>query len=132
MTVLQCIRIILFLEMAVRKEGIMAASGEKKDKAENKLQKQVILIGNRVRYSGSTSYGTIDAFSVIEAFGVKCPARQQAINMLLYAGDRRQGDIMRNLEAALDAVQRAIKMELDRQSMGKQCKVGRISKGTVS
>ena len=57
----------------------------------------------------------VDVYDVLEAFEVKCPARQHAIKKLLCSGIRGKGDTMQDLQESLQAVQRAIQMEKNRQ-----------------
>ena len=58
----------------------------------------------------------IDVYAVIEAFCVKCPARQHAIKKLLCAGLRGKGDQMQDLIEARDAVTRAIQLQQAREN----------------
>jgi len=60
-------------------------------------------------------FTTADVYSVFEAFGVTCPARQHAIKKLLCSGLRGKGDTMQDLTEARDAVDRAIVLEKQRQ-----------------
>ncbi len=53
----------------------------------------------------------VDVYSVLEAFGVTCPARQHAIKKLLCAGLRGKGNAIQDLREALIAVQRAVALE---------------------
>jgi len=57
---------------------------------------------------------SIDVYSVLEAFGVTCPARQHAIKKLLCAGIRGKGTELEDLVGALSAVNRAIELEVIR------------------
>jgi hypothetical protein len=50
-------------------------------------------------------------YSVLEAFDVRCPARQHAIKKLLCAGQRGKGDVVQDLIEARDGVSRAVDME---------------------
>lgn len=58
--------------------------------------------------------GKIDVYAVLEAFQVTCPARQHAIKKLLCSGIRGKGDVNQDLTEALQAVERAIEMEMGR------------------
>lgn len=51
---------------------------------------------------------TVDVYSVLNAFNVKCPATQHAIKKLLCAGIRGKGDKTQDLTEARDAISRAI------------------------
>ena len=51
-----------------------------------------------------------DVYAVIDAFGVKCPARQHAIKKLLCSGIRGKGSELQDLQEARDAIDRAIQM----------------------
>jgi hypothetical protein len=59
--------------------------------------------------------GRIDVYSVLEAFDVRCPARQHAIKKILCAGIRGKGDCLQDLIQARDAIDRAIEMQITRQ-----------------
>lgn len=52
----------------------------------------------------------IDVYAVLEAFDVRCPARQHAVKKLLCAGIRGKGDECQDLAEAGQSVQRAIEM----------------------
>jgi hypothetical protein len=62
----------------------------------------------------------IDVYSVIEAFGVTCPGRQQAIKKLLCAGLRGKGDELADLIGADAALSRAIELQRARVNQEKQ------------
>ena len=51
-----------------------------------------------------------DVYSVLAAFGVKCPARQHAIKKLLMPGQRGAKSTVQDLDEALVSVSRAIDM----------------------
>jgi len=51
-----------------------------------------------------------DVYSVLEAFGVTCPARQHAIKKLLMPGQRGAKSTVQDLDEALVSVSRAIDM----------------------
>ena len=51
-----------------------------------------------------------DVYSVLAAFGVKCPARQHAIKKLLMPGQRGSKSEIQDLDEALVSVSRAIDM----------------------
>jgi len=51
-----------------------------------------------------------DVYSVLEAFGVTCPARQHAIKKLLMPGQRGAKSTVQDLDEALVSVSRAIAM----------------------
>lgn len=55
--------------------------------------------------------GKVDVYSVLDAFDVRCPARQHAIKKLLCAGLRGKGGEVQDLEEARDAVERAVQMQ---------------------
>ena len=59
--------------------------------------------------------GLFDVYSVLDAFDVTCPARQHAIKKLLCSGLRGKGDVLQDLREALEAVERAVQIELLRQ-----------------
>ena len=50
----------------------------------------------------------IDVYDVINAFAVRCPARQHAIKKLLCAGLRGNKNNVQDLREALGAIERAI------------------------
>lgn len=58
--------------------------------------------------------GRQDVYSVIETFGVACPARQHALKKLLATGLRGKGDSSQDLNECRDAVSRAIELEEER------------------
>lgn len=55
-----------------------------------------------------------DVYEVLEAFDVKCPARQHAAKKVLCAGIRGKGDATQDLIEARDALNRAIELEIRR------------------
>jgi len=59
--------------------------------------------------------GTIDVYAVIETFGVTCPARQHALKKLLCAGLRGKGSQLNDLNETIVAVNRAIKLQEERE-----------------
>jgi len=61
--------------------------------------------------------GRVDVYAVIDAFGVTCPARQHALKKLLCSGIRGKGDVLQDLDEARDAVDRAIQMQMARDSI---------------
>jgi len=66
-----------------------------------------------------SSDGTVvDVYCVIEAFDVRCPARQHALKKLLCSGIRGKGDTEQDLIEARDAVERAIVLERQRKKAG--------------
>ena len=52
----------------------------------------------------------IDVYAVLDAFDVRCPARQHAIKKLLCAGIRGKNNELDDLREAEDAIKRAILM----------------------
>jgi hypothetical protein len=54
--------------------------------------------------------GQIDVYAVLDAFDVRCPARQHAIKKLLCAGIRGKNNELDDLREAEDAIKRAIQM----------------------
>lgn len=58
--------------------------------------------------------GKVDVYAVLEAFDVRCPARQHAIKKLLCAGLRGKGGESQDLIEARDAVDRAVQMQYAR------------------
>jgi hypothetical protein len=56
----------------------------------------------------------IDVYQVLEAFDVRCPAKQHAIKKLLCAGMRGSKDAVQDLREAGAAIDRAIDMERQR------------------
>lgn len=59
-------------------------------------------------------FAIVDVYEVLEAFGVVCPARAHAIKKLLAAGSRDKGDAVQDLQEAVVAVERAIRLEQNR------------------
>lgn len=58
----------------------------------------------------------VDVYSVIDAFDVRCPARQHALKKLLCAGIRGKGSCLQDLSESVDAIERGIDMEKHRQA----------------
>lgn len=56
----------------------------------------------------------IDVYCVIDAFAVACPGRQHALKKILCAGNRGKADTLKDLQEAVDALQRAIELEQKR------------------
>jgi len=57
----------------------------------------------------------VDVYAVLDAFDVRCPARQHAIKKLLCSGLRGKNNVIDDLREARDAVDRAVQMEHARQ-----------------
>jgi hypothetical protein len=70
--------------------------------------------------------GKVDVYAVLEAFDVKCGARQHAIKKLLCSGIRGKGSCLQDLREARDAVERAIQMEESREAAAEVDRVQRI------
>lgn len=60
----------------------------------------------------------VDVYSVIEAFGVTCPARAHAIKKLLCCGLRGKGDEIADLTGAIAAINRAVELQKKRTASG--------------
>ena len=63
-----------------------------------------------------------DVYSVLEAFGVSCPARQHAVKKLLMAGKRGHKDEIQDLQEAIVSMSRAAGMARARLPEGGQKK----------
>lgn len=61
--------------------------------------------------------GKVDVYAVIDAFDVRCPARQHAIKKLMCSGTRGKGDALQDLHEAADAVARAIQMHESKEML---------------
>jgi len=59
--------------------------------------------------------GKMDVYSVIETFGVECPAIQHALKKLLFPGKRGKNETLADLDEARDAITRAIELEQGRR-----------------
>lgn len=59
---------------------------------------------------------SVDVYAVLEAFGVTCPGRQQAIKKLLCAGLRGKGSQVDDLVGAMAALNRAIELQQNREN----------------
>lgn len=59
--------------------------------------------------------GRVDVYAVLDAFDVRCPAKQHAIKKLLCSGIRGKADTMQDLREARDAIDRAIQMQEARE-----------------
>lgn len=77
----------------------------------NKYRKRIYPISN------DESSCHIDVYSVLEAFEVKCPARQHALKKILCAGQRQKGDVLQDIREAIEALQRALELEQQRQNI---------------
>lgn len=71
----------------------------------------------------------VDVYSVLEAFGVTCPARAHAVKKLLCAGMRGKGDALQDLREAILAVQRAVDLEAFRVQESHLAEVSRTTSG---
>lgn len=67
------------------------------------------------KQDGTATACLVDVYSVLEAFGVTCPARQHAIKKLLCAGTRGKGSEREDLVGALAALSRAIELQEQRE-----------------
>jgi len=63
-----------------------------------------------------TAGGRVDVYAVLDAFDVRCPARQHAIKKLLCSGIRGKGDTLQDLTEAGDAIARAIELQTVRDN----------------
>jgi hypothetical protein len=61
--------------------------------------------------TGPVAIATVDVYAVLVAFNVTCPARQHAIKKLLCSGLRDKGSVLKDLQEARDAVERAIEIQ---------------------
>jgi hypothetical protein len=86
------------------------------------------LIGSVVDASDSA---IVDVYCVIEAFDVRCPARQHALKKLLCSGIRGKNDCVQDLIEARDAVERAITLERQRSDVARKT-VDRLAKFSTS
>jgi hypothetical protein len=57
-----------------------------------------------------------DVYDILEAFDVRCPARQHAIKKILCAGIRGDKGIVKDLDEAVESIERAIQLENRRNS----------------
>lgn len=60
---------------------------------------------------------TADVYSVLEAFDVRCPARQHALKKLLCAGIRGKGGVLSDLNEAKVSIERAIQLQVNREAL---------------
>lgn len=80
-------------------------------------------VGNkylRTIHSPVPGEGTIrvDVYAVLEAFEVRCPARQHAIKKLLCAGLRGKGSELKDLEEAINSCgPRILELQLIREQV---------------
>lgn len=56
----------------------------------------------------------VDAYAIIKACNITCPAQAHAVKKVLFAGTRSKGDKLVDLEGAIAALHRAIELERDR------------------
>ena len=76
----------------------------------SKYQKEFISMDGRVFFA--------DVYSVLQAFGVTCPARQHAIKKLLMPGQRGSKGEIQDLDEAMVSVSRAVDMARPRLAEG--------------
>lgn len=62
---------------------------------------------------------TVDVYCVLDAYAVTCPARAHAVKKLLCAGLRGKGSELDDLREALEAVQRAVELQGQREAAAK-------------
>jgi len=86
----------------------------------NKYHREVMSVTPGCRENADPARVTIDVYSVIEAFGVSCPATQHAIKKLLCAGVRGHKNTMTDLREAAAAIDRAIQLEAGREKSKKE------------
>jgi hypothetical protein len=79
-------------------------------KSGDKYLRNIILKHGTTGYKGIT-YGKVDVYAVLEAFGVVCPAAAHAVKKLLCPGIRGGKDAKQDIREAKDAVVRAFEME---------------------
>lgn len=58
----------------------------------------------------------VDVYSVIEAFGITCPAQAHALKKVLCAGQRGKGTKIDDLVGAIAALSRAIELQQQRET----------------
>lgn len=58
----------------------------------------------------------VDVYAVIDAFGVTCPGRQQALKKILCAGLRGKGSQIQDIEGVFDAMWRALELQRQRET----------------
>jgi hypothetical protein len=80
----------------------------------DKYLKQIAPCGTEGPGGLPEDWAWVDTYSVMDAFGVQCPAVAHAIKKLLCAGQRGHKDRLTDLREAADAVSRAIDLEQDR------------------
>ena len=92
---------------------------------EERTKREQAMGGNILGHEGAKYLKTVtscvdgksiqaDIYDVLEAWGVTCPARQQAIKKLLQCGNRGKGSPMADLKGAEAAVSRAIDLQKQR------------------
>lgn len=59
----------------------------------------------------------VDVYDVLEAFECGCSASEHAVKKLLMAGTRGHKDRLKDLQEALQSIQRAIDKEVEKRSM---------------
>lgn len=69
-----------------------------------------------LRHIITTPDGLADVYAVLDAFDVRCPARQHAIKKLLCSGLRGKGSALQDLTEAGDAITRAIDLQTVREN----------------
>jgi hypothetical protein len=71
---------------------------------------------SKYRRKINTKDGTVDVYDVIDAYDVRCPARQHAIKKMLCAGTRGVKGSVQDLEEAIQALHRAVELEQQRMA----------------
>ena len=91
-------------------------------KSGDKYLRNIILKHGTTVYKGIT-YGQVDVYSVLEAFGVVCPAAAHAVKKLLCPGIRGGKDAKQDIREAKDAVVRAFEMEEARTELAEALRI---------
>lgn len=69
----------------------------------------------RIVSRDGSNFVEADVYQILEAFDVRCPARQHAIKKLLCAGIRGKGSQLSDLSESLISIDRAVQLQQVRE-----------------
>jgi hypothetical protein len=107
-------------EKCFRKGGAVPKEKKEEGATGNRYLKKIILKGRPGSIGDGIYFGVVDVYAVLDAFGVSCPARSNAIKKLLCPGDRGYKGKLTDLGEAIDSSIRAFEMQKARRFMALQ------------
>lgn len=69
------------------------------------------------QYLVDCPFRTVDVYRIIKLFSVNDPGLQQALKKILFAGQRGHKDKVRDMEEAIQAIQRSIDMLVEESNV---------------